>query len=72
MARPACVGLLRHRGLGPIEREVRSLRASLAGAGAHDGSLSAALPGASQTSSNEQHASDEEYIAWAKLRELSA
>jgi 5-methyltetrahydropteroyltriglutamate--homocysteine methyltransferase len=65
LARPACVGPLRHRDLGPIQAEIEKLKAAPAGEGTHQTFLSAASPGVITDFLENQHYPTHEEYVWA-------
>jgi 5-methyltetrahydropteroyltriglutamate--homocysteine methyltransferase len=65
LARPACVGPLRHRDPAPAQREIGTLRAALGESADQEAFLSAASPGVITVFlQNQYYATHEEYV-WA-------
>ena len=65
LARPACIGPVRHRGLDAARADIANLQAALAATGAEESFMTAASPGVIEGYLENQHyATHEEYI-WA-------
>lgn len=63
--RPACIGALRHRDSGPVQKDIADLTAAVGEAGVADAFLTAASPGViGLILQNQYYATHEEYL-WA-------